>query len=570
MRLLNTKSLELSRPYAPDEVPDYVILSHRWSTEEVTFADISEEPISQLQSQTGTKDGFAKIQGACELALRDGYAWIWIDSCCIDKSSSAELQETINSMWRYYADSNICYVYMADVPDSEAGWAQMFARSEWFTRGWTLQELIAPVCVEFYAKNWEPMGTKFERHKQIAEITSIDPNVLVRNQAIDLFSTAERLSWAAHRKVTREEDEAYSLLGLFDVNMSLLYGEGREKAFIRLQEAVYNSTADHSIFMFRHSLRNDGQPLLADSPTRFCERSNCASCLSRGIRCLPSNFRYANVVASGRWSTQAHEQIMTTVTTFRNEMSTVLPLLDYRDISKTLKYFDDDKPRTRVTHVAILNHTLDKYQQGALCLLLRRRPELDACLRLQVFPAVLPHLGDLVSRLQKTKLLVCPGPTNLESNNRVDTTFSVKSDEFHVETWNTKGSIGHSIISAQARQNSGFEIQIRKPENSKRSVQISCLITGSKDPTLMLSVQLIRRDEIWSIKEVFERKQGRRERKLRTLFLSSILADRCSAQLPDGRRLWVELRRSPGSARARQEDSVLKIRYQISVGVINR
>src|SRR3954469_7367495 len=101
MRLLNTKCLELSRPYVPSEVPDYVILSHRWTTEEVTFADISKAPISEPQSQTRTKGGFAKIQGACELALQDGYEWIWIDSCCIDKSSSAELREAINSMWRY-------------------------------------------------------------------------------------------------------------------------------------------------------------------------------------------------------------------------------------------------------------------------------------------------------------------------------------------------------------------------------------------------------------------------------------------------------------------------------------
>jgi hypothetical protein len=191
---------------------------------------------------------------------------------------------------------------MADVPDSEAGWGQMFTKSEWFTHGWTLQELIAPICVVFYAHNWELIGTKFERYKQIAEITSIDPDVL-RNHAVDLFSTAEKLSWAAHRKVTGEEDEAYWLLGLFYVNMPLRYGEGREKAFARLQEAIYNSTADHSIFLFRHSLHvDDDQPLLADSPTRFCDRSDCTSCLSQGIRCLPSNIRYTNIVATKRWS----------------------------------------------------------------------------------------------------------------------------------------------------------------------------------------------------------------------------------------------------------------------------
>jgi hypothetical protein len=570
MRLLNTLSLELSHPYVPSEVPDYAIFSHRWNTEEVTFADISKAPMSEVDSHTRTKNGFAKVQGACQLALQDGYSWIWIDSCCIDKSSSAELQEAINSMWRYYAESNICYVYMADVADSEAGWGHMFAKSVWFTRGWTLQELIAPACVEFYAGNWEPIGTKFERYKQIAEITSIDPDALVRTQAIDLFSTAERFSWASHRVVTREEDEAYSLLGLFDVNMPLLYGEGREKAFVRLQEATYNSTADHSIFLFRHSLHDDSHPLLADSPTRFCDRIDCTSCLSRGSRCLPSDFRYNEIIASERWSTQAHEQIMTTVTMFRNEMSTVLPLLAYRDISNKLEYFDNNKPRIRVTHVAVLNHTLKKYPQGAFCILLRLRPGLDACLRLQTFPAVLPRLGDFVSQLQKTKLLICPGPSYPESGNRIDTVFSVDSDMFQVEKWYSKGSITHSVLSSQAGQAPGFVIQTQKSKDPKCSVQISGRPAGSQDPTLLLTISLVQMHEFWSIGEVYGRKKGSRERKLRTPFLPSVPTDRCSVQLPNGRGLSVKLRRLPGSARAQQEDRIFRVRYHVSVGLTDR
>lgn len=228
MRLLNTESLEL-RFFMPDAVLDYVILSHRWnaqSSEECSFQDLTKTPISDPNGPARRKQGFFKVQGACSLVLRDGYSWIWIDSCCIDKSSSAELQEAINSMWNYYAESNICYVYMADVRDSEAGWDQRFHKSDWFTRSWTLQELIAPVLVEFYAEDWAPIGTKIERHKEIADITKIDLTVLIRTQETDLFSAAEKLSWAAHRNVTREEDEAYSLLGLFEVNMPLLYGEG--------------------------------------------------------------------------------------------------------------------------------------------------------------------------------------------------------------------------------------------------------------------------------------------------------------------------------------------------------
>jgi hypothetical protein len=300
------------------------------------------------------KNGFAKIQGACDLALRDGYEWIWIDSCCIDKSSSAELQEAINSMWTYYAQSNICYVYLADVPDSDAGWSSTFAKSEWFTHGWTLQELIAPECLEFYAKDWTALGTKFERYMQIAEITSIDANALIRNLDIDSFCAAERLSWAAHRNVTRQEDEAYSLLGLFDVNMPLLYGEGREKAFVRLQEAIYNASADQSIFLFHYSRYEGAQPLLASSLTSFCDKAGCVSCLSQETGNTSSNFWYRDIQASKRWSTQAHEQIMTTVTMFRYEMSATLPLLAYRDVSSKFEFFENGKPHGRVSHVAVL------------------------------------------------------------------------------------------------------------------------------------------------------------------------------------------------------------------------
>ncbi|KAH7092508.1 heterokaryon incompatibility protein-domain-containing protein [Paraphoma chrysanthemicola] len=564
MRLLNTESLELSRPYVPNEVPDYAILSHRWNTEEITFADLSNAPILHPQSKVRMKNGFAKIQGACKLARNDGYAWIWIDSCCIDKSSSAELQEAINSMWRYYAESNICYVYLADVSDSEAGWGPMFAKSEWFTRGWTLQELIAPTSVEFFAQNWAAIGTKFERYIQIAEITSIDPDALMRVQDIDLFSTAERLSWASHRNVTREEDEAYALLGLFDINMPLLYGEGREQAFVRFQKAIYNATADHSIFFFRHGQHKDAQPLLASSPASFCDRLDCSHCLSRGSQNIYSNFRYRNILASERWSEQAHEHIMTTVTPFRNEMSTVLPLLAYRDVSCKLEFFDKETPRFRVTHVAVLNHTLEKYPRGAFCLLLRRQPELDACLSLQVLPAVLPDLGDLESRIQKTKLLICPGPCDLESENRMETVFTVASDLFHIEARGAKGTNSRTLLSAQTGQNPEFKVQIRKSDTSKSLVQVTCHVSGSQNPKLLLTIRLFRMHGLWSVKEIVETKKGKKERKLRRLFISTILADRCAFQLQDGEMLSVKLRRLPSSART-PGGYVVRNRYQILI-----
>jgi hypothetical protein len=569
MRLLNTESLEL-RFFMPSSVPDYVILSHRWnaqSSEECSFEDMTKTLISDPNCPARKKQGFLKIQGACRLALQDQYSWIWIDSCCIDKSSSAELQEAINSMWNYYAESNICYVYMADVQDSEAGWNQRFRKSEWFTRGWTLQELIAPVCVEFYAEDWAPIGTKIERHEEIADITKIDLTVLIQTQEIDLLSAAEKLSWVAHRKVTREEDEAYSLLGLFEVNMPLLYGEGRERAFIRLQEAIYNSTADHTLFLFRHSLHHNDQPLLADSPTRFCDRIECTMCLSSGlqtVQCLPSDIRYTNIIASERWKTQAHEQIMTTVTPLRNEMSTTLPLLDYRDVSSKLILFNNNDSHAGVTHVAVLNHTLakQKYMKGALCLLLRRGASPEAFHRVQCFPALLPYLGELASGLQKTRVLICPGARNSTQHHRVDTTFCFKGDSFLVQEWSAKGSIQDSILPVNGKTTE-FEVWTSESGNSKRSAQVLCQIADSQNPILKISLQLTRINKVWSIKEVAEIKEAIRPRKQQTLFRLSHLADRCSLPLSGGKRLSVGLRRLP--AVCRTDNSVSQYRYQIVV-----
>ena len=571
MRLLNTETLELQF-FMPSSVPDYVILSHRWnaqSSEECSFEDMTKGPILDLKCAARKKQGFLKIEGACRLAREDQYSWIWIDSCCIDKSSSAELQEAINSMWTYYAKSNICYVYMSDVQNAEAGWDQRFRESEWFTRGWTLQELIAPVCVEFYAEDWAPIGTKAERYQEIADITQIDRTVLVRTQDIDLFSAAERLSWVAHRNVTREEDEAYSLLGLFEVNLPLLYGEGREKAFIRLQEAIYNSTADHTLFLFRHSLHQNDQPLLADSPTRFCDRVDCALCLSGGLKtvqCLPSATRYTNIVASERWSTQAHEQIMTTISPRRNEMSTTLPLLDYGDVSKKLILCDNHET-VGATHVAVLNHTLSKpgkptYKNGALCILLCPGASLEVFRRVRCFPALLPHLGDLESKLKKTKMLICPGASNAIKHQHVETIFTFKSDSFSVLEWTAKGSIPHTNLPL----NRGTEFEVRTSssefENSKRSAQVLCQVEDPQDPSLKISVLLMRINEVWSIKEVAEIKEGMRPRKPHAPYRSSHLADRCSLLLVGGRRLSVAIRRRQAVCRS---DAVSKYKYQIVV-----
>jgi hypothetical protein len=192
------------------------------------------------------KKGYAKIVGLCKKAAEDGYTYCWVDTACIDKTSSAELSEAINSMYRWYQRAAVCYVCLEDLLELSAA---RFATSRWFTRGWTLQELIAPVMVEFYDASWKEYGTRTSQHFEIATITGIDPDVLV-GEDTSVFNVATKMSWAARKTTNRVEDEAYCLMGLFQVNMPLLYGEGR-RAFRRLQEEIIRAREDYSIFVWQ-------------------------------------------------------------------------------------------------------------------------------------------------------------------------------------------------------------------------------------------------------------------------------------------------------------------------------
>jgi hypothetical protein len=243
MRLLelgNHGALSLTE-FFDDKIPRYAILSHSWRMDgkEVTFRDLSEG--------TGkSKAGNTKIRFCGEQAASDGLQYFWVDTCCIDKSSSAELQEAINSMFRWYHDAARCYVYLSDVSIgdcdqnsqfSQFSWESAFRASRWFTRGWTLQELLAPVSVEFFSREGKRLGDKKSLERQVHEITGIAVEAL-QGSPLSLFSVAERFSWAENRETTRKEDAVYSLLGIFDIRMSLIYGEGREEAFIRLKKKV--------------------------------------------------------------------------------------------------------------------------------------------------------------------------------------------------------------------------------------------------------------------------------------------------------------------------------------------
>ena len=235
MRLVHSTTLCLSE-FSEADIPPYAILSHRWEEDEASFQDMDGRDADK-------KAGYQKIKHFCRTAAEDGFEYVWVDICCIDKTNSSELSEAINSMYRWYKDSEVCYAYLSDVDSGEDPHApeSSFSKSRWFTRGWTLQELIAPSIVVFYSSDWKEIGTNSSLQDVIEAVTGIHVSAFLGDHD-DLrnFSIAQRMSWAANRETTRTEDLAYCLLGLFDISMPMLYGEG-EGAFIRLQEEIIKS-----------------------------------------------------------------------------------------------------------------------------------------------------------------------------------------------------------------------------------------------------------------------------------------------------------------------------------------
>ncbi|EKJ72903.1 hypothetical protein FPSE_06949 [Fusarium pseudograminearum CS3096] len=281
MWLLDVNSVRLIFYANEEQTPPYAILSHTWSDDEVSFQDIKSIPSG---NDLATKAGWSKIEHACRLALSFGLSYVWVDTCCIDKSSSAELQEAINSMFRWYELAQICFAYLSDVSTSDDHNVKgsSFRRSRWFKRGWTLQELIAPNEVAFYDKDWKPLFTRGNTVDLIRAITGIREYFLSNQHRdkdkdicnmLSTASVAERMAWMNNRNTTRPEDLAYCLLGIFDINMPMLYGEG-SKAFQRLQEEIMKKNDDSSLFGWgyqelHNQWRFEQESLLAPHPSSF-------------------------------------------------------------------------------------------------------------------------------------------------------------------------------------------------------------------------------------------------------------------------------------------------------------
>ena len=290
MRLLNAKTKEITK-FLDDELPEYAILSHTWDRDEVTLQDMKNlysdgYPTYGNPDSVHDVQSLKKIKGCCEESLKHGLDWVWIDTCCIDRTDSVELSEAINSMFRWYREAAACYVYLADVPDdnnTDTSFDSPFCNSRWFTRGWTLQELLAPKHAYFYSSCWSLLGERRQLSTSLHRATGISVQVLERGD-FRYTSVAQRMSWASKRTTSRKEDIAYCLLGIFDVNMPLLYGEGERKAFFRLQEEIVKTSRDDSLFAWGVTLDGlqqlDEVGLLAQSPRDFASCSNVVRCQS--------------------------------------------------------------------------------------------------------------------------------------------------------------------------------------------------------------------------------------------------------------------------------------------------
>lgn len=323
MRLLKTDRYQLFEARdIPDPFPEYAILSHTWISpqDEITYQDFKTRK-GDDENGVFKRKGWAKLKRYCDRAAKDGWAWAWMDTCCIDKTSTADTQEAIHAMFRWYQDAGICYVYLEDVdvhralghrgrgndddrdeqekknpmgvfdhgldlgpldldeivgrgniadPNSFAHKAlrHSVVDAKWFTRGWTLQELLAPHYLVFLDQDWRRIGTRENWAAEIMEASGIEARYLTSFDPTEFTSCsiAMRLSWASRRETTLEEDEAYSLLGLFGISLPLLYGEGRWRAFNRLQRELITYYSDDSIFAWTLAEQGSGDNFLPSRP----------------------------------------------------------------------------------------------------------------------------------------------------------------------------------------------------------------------------------------------------------------------------------------------------------------
>ncbi|KAG8526418.1 uncharacterized protein KY384_000011 [Bacidia gigantensis] len=338
MFLVHTTSLELQEFHGVD-VPPYAILSHTWGKDEVSFAQFQGEGREGLA-------GYGKIKASCAIAAEQHLKWMWIDTCCIDKKSSAELSEAINSMYKWYRDARVCYAYLVDVslpPSKDAGngldeipgLEAAFIASRWFRRGWTLQELLAPKVVVFYDQAWKSIGARHELQSSVTKATGISE---VQFDHALSASIAQKFSWASRRQTQRIEDMAYCLLGLFNVSMPLLYGEG-DRAFRRLQEEILKVTYDESIFAWEPPVPN-ACGLLAAGPAAFANSANIVSSHHPGYSQQPHSLTSLGLSMELHFVDKAHLKKEAPRLSATRLVAAILDCTDERDDSRVMIWLD--------------------------------------------------------------------------------------------------------------------------------------------------------------------------------------------------------------------------------------
>lgn len=289
IRRLDSGHLELTKNFDEEELLaiSYAVLSHTWSEnndDEITYRDFLSKTLESLQQEKPL--GHAKLQFCSERIAEDRLEYFWIDTCCINRGSSEELQESITSMFSYYRNATKCYVYLTDVStireiNSKVSnrlsihlWEPAFRKSRWFTRGWTLQELLAPRCVEFYSRDGFRIGDKSSLENCIYEITGISYRAL-RGVDLTSFSYEERLKWFTGRETRRTEDNAYCRLGIFNVSMIHNYGEGADHAMDRLREQIKRRQAEGD----RRDRKLEVLPLVAEATLDLRDPTHQPRCL---------------------------------------------------------------------------------------------------------------------------------------------------------------------------------------------------------------------------------------------------------------------------------------------------
>ncbi|KAG1875820.1 hypothetical protein F4604DRAFT_1581727, partial [Suillus subluteus] len=240
----------------------YAVLSHRWlpDNQEPLYHQVSKEP-----KEVADGPGWKKLERFCHTAkVVHNCEFAWSDTCCIDKPSSSELEESIRSMFRWYRNSHVCIAFLSETADlaalqlQETGKSGEKAVDAWFERGWTLQELIAPLQIKFYGANWKPLiqGSTNDRNNRDSKVIMEKISTLTDIHMDDLESftpgidrVPEKMLWASRRRTTRIEDRAYSLVGIFDISIMIVYGEGK-RAFFRLIEEVIKRYDKWDVFLW--------------------------------------------------------------------------------------------------------------------------------------------------------------------------------------------------------------------------------------------------------------------------------------------------------------------------------